>query len=124
MLLLLVSGRVNFFLADTDTMYLDILIPFTFGGSIFVFFFPSKFSHPLGFHPTGEPQLKQGLRKTLEAEKLADPWVFMNGMTCFLEPLEMVQNIMAGQPTPPNVPPNKPLIRPYFWGGYVRGGVG
>ena len=27
---------------------------------------------------------------------------------------------MAGQPTPPNVPP--PEISPYFWGGYVRGG--
>ena len=34
-------------------------------------------------------------------------------------------DIMAGQPTPPvTYPPprNKGLIRPYFWGGYVRGG--
>ena len=29
----------------------------------------------------------------------------------------MFHNIMAGQPTV-----NKPLIRPYFWGGHVWGG--
>ena len=44
-------------------------------------------------------------------------------------------HFLAGQPTPPNVPPpeiraylglvslNKALLNPYFWGGYVaRGG--
>ena len=35
-----------------------------------------------------------------------------------------LKTIMAGQPTPPNVPPpprNKGLIRLYFWGGMLGG---
>ena len=35
-----------------------------------------------------------------------------------------VRNFMAIPPTPPLVSLNKPLRRPYFWGGYVIGGVG